>query len=804
MALCCVPWSAVAQRAPQTAVVSSAADRDKPVALEAAQLEGRTGGEVQARGDVRLGQGGLRLETPELRYDRDAGLLLLGGGQVRWARQGDVVESTGGHWYTEDSVGEFQNPRFFFSKSNAGGSGSRVRFLANNRVELYDAALTSCLFDARGIPLREPGLRASRAQLPQAPADLGSDGAAAGIRLSMSTRIAAPPQARAQPGWELRSPRVVLDFDRQEGVAEDAQLRFLGTPVLSLPKLSFPLGEERRSGWLPPTARADTRSGFEISAPYYLNLGPDYDATLTPAMATRRGPSMELELRRLGTEAAGLMQAHWVPQDQAASRSRGALYWQGQWLKGGWSLQSQGLRVSDDDYWKDFGHTQTFRKQTFGTFQAATSLESWTEGHTQATFQPRLLGQQAGVSRSWEWAGLEGQAYARTQLWQALQGADPNAGFVAPYQRSPQVGTQVQALLPGGLDLAVEAEVNRFDRPDASVLFAPTWKDGTRFHTLASLSRPWTSPAGWVIPKLSINAAQYRAQASAPAAAPEQSFSRTIPTLSVDGGLQFERTWLWGERSLVQTLEPRVVYVNTPLRDQRALPNFDSAPKEFNSTSIFSENAFSGVDRVSDAHQMTMGLTSRALDAQTGAEWLRGSVAQRVQFRDQFTTASGAVSTQRLSDILLAAAVNVSPLWGLDSTLQYNPDIRRTMRSVVALRMHPGAGSTFIAAYRYARESAETLEMRANWPLWRSIEPNAAEPAGICTLMVTGAARINYNTREGKIADSLYGLEWDSGCWVVRAGLQRQSTGVTEAITRLIVQLELTGLTRARVNPLRF
>jgi LPS-assembly protein len=198
-----------------------------------------------------------------------------------------------------------------------------------------------------------------------------------------------------------------------------------------------------------------------------------------------------------------------------------------------------------------------------------------------------------------------------------------------------------------------------------------------------------------------------------------------------------------------------------------------------------------------------MGMTTRSLDAASGAELVRGSIAQRVQFRDQTTTPAGSVSNQRLSDVLLAATVGLSPLWGVDSTVQYSPDLGRTTRSVLTLRYQPALNTTVLASYRYARDLAETVELRANWPLYRRLTA-AVGGSQDCTLLVTGASRLNYNTRESRLADSLLGLEADAGCWIMRLGVQRQSTGVTEVVTRLIFQLELSGLTRSRANPLRF
>lgn len=786
--------------------VGSAQANKPPVVLEADTLQGVPDGVSQAQGRVRLGQGALRMEAPQLRFDATGRVVYIDGGGVRWARERDRLQGESGVFELDRSVGEFRAPIFFFGQSMSGGSGSMLRILDAQRVEIRDARLTSCLADDAGRPLRDAGARPGVTRAPAALAMLPDPAPQALLQLAAAPALGGPPKADANPGWELRSPRILLDFEREEGVAENAQIRFLGLPLVVLPRLGFPLGDARRSGWLPPTARADTRSGFEVSAPYYLNLAPHYDATVTPIMATRRGPAVELEFRQMGSAQAGLLQLHHLPQDQVLERSRSALYWQQIWRVAGVQLRTEGLRVSDDDYWKDFAHTQTFQRRSFSVLDVAEGLNA---ERVQANLQPRLLAQSAQAERPWAWGGATGLVYARVQHWQVLQGADPNGAFVSPYQRSPQVGVSALTQAWGGLDLSLETELNRFTRPDMALDLAPQLRNGQRWHALATISRPWIAAAGWVIPKLTLNTASYHldsgtALPGTPLVA-EDTLSRTIPTLSVDGGLNFERPWRLGQRQLMQTLEPRLVYVNTPMRDQRGLPNFDAAPKEFNSTSIFSENAFSGIDRVSDAHQVTLGMTTRSIDKASGTEWIRGSIAQRVQFRDQTTTPAGSVSNQRLSDVLLAATVGLNSPWGVDSTVQYSPDVGRTTRSVLTLRYQPALNTTLLASYRYARDLAETVELRANWPLYRRLSPVAGGGAGQdCTLQVTGATRLNYNTREGKLADSLLGLESDAGCWIMRLGVQRQSTGVAEVVTRLIFQLELSGLTRSRANPLRF
>lgn len=798
------PRALAASPAPAASASASVSAGNKaPVAIAADSVQGQPDGWVRAQGSVRLGQGPLRLDTPELRYDPQRGLVVVEGGGVRWSRAQDLVEGDGGEFDVQGSRGEFRSPRFFFGLSRAGGSGSALRLLDGQRVEIIDARLTSCLIDDAGRLLREPGTVAARLRAPKVVGGVSEDPAVALEDISRVAAIPAPPMVQTRPGWELLSSRIRLDFEREEGVAENARLRFLGVPVLALPQLGFPLGEARRSGWLPPTARVDTRGGFQLSVPYYLNLAPNQDATITPMLATRRGPGAEVEYRYLGSSHSGLVQAHALPNDQTTGSARGSAYWQYFGKVADWDVRAVGLRVSDDAYWKDFGFTQTFRTQTFGLADLTTLTP---DERVQPTLQPRLPQQSVQTERSWQWGRWSGTSYGRVLLWQPLQGTNAEAAFVSPYQRAPQAGTAASAQLGAGIEVAVETEVNRFTRPSVGLDLAPQLRDGTRWHGLASFSRPWISSAGWFIPRLSVNSAAYRLEGGA-AAGRGDGLWRTIPTLSADTGLLFERPSSWWDRPVTQTVEPRLVYVNTPMRDQRDLPNFDAAPKEFNTTSIFSENAFSGIDRVSDSHQLTMGMTGRMMDQQTGAEIFRGSVAQRLQFRDQTTTPAGTVANQRLSDILLATTVMLTRSWVVDATLQYSPDLQRTTRSVLAMRYSLGPGRTLVGAYRYARDLSETLEVRANWPIWNGVNAAAATAgsgSGGCQMLISGATRLNYNTRESRMADSLAGLEVDAGCWVLRMGVQRQSTGLTEEVTRLILQIELSGLSRSRANPLRF
>jgi LPS-assembly protein len=481
-----------------------------------------------------------------------------------------------------------------------------------------------------------------------------------------------------------------------------------------------------------------------------------------------------------------------LPHDRLTGHSRYALNLQHDTaLRGGVDVGLRVLRVSDDAYWKDFP-------------RAVPSIT------------PRLLATDLRLARPYgDWT-----VYGRIQQWQVLQ--DDSSRIEAPYERLPQVGARWLRRDFNGFELGFEGELNRFVDPDnaradPNAAERPT---GLRLHALASISRPYTTPGWTLTPKLSFNAASY--QLDEPLPDGRKTASRVIPTISVDSAWLFERDARWFGRAVRQTLEPRVLYSRTPYRAQLGLPNFDSAGKDLNFDSLFTENAFSGVDRVSDAHQVTAGVISRVLDPITGAEAMRLGIAQRYLFRPQRVTANadgtvdGEEFTQRFSDVLLLGSTTLARRWTLDASLQYSPDIKRTVRSVVGVRYSPGPYRTVNANYRLARGLSEQIDIGWQWPIYGPTPDRApqtqAGPLGVASAGPAGSScrgswysvgRINYSMRDSRITDSAVGFEYDAGCWIGRVVAERQSTGRSEATTRLMLQLELVGLSRLGSNPLQ-
>jgi LPS-assembly protein len=700
--------------------------RERPLFLSADDLKLRPDLDAVADGAVEFRRAGTVIRADHLTYDAAADQARARGA-VQINTAGAVYKGPELQLKVQRFEGFFLNPSFEFTDLGAGGKAQRIDFIDSARANAIFARYSSCPRDGSG-----------------------------------------------EPDWVLRADVVKVDMETSTGIAEGAVLNFLGVPILGLPVLSFPLSDERKSGWLPPTiVPVNSRNGFTFGMPYYWNIAPNRDATITPVVYSRLGLALDSEFRYLEAQDRGRLVVNLLPNDRVAGRSRLARLFEHQGDgANGLFYSANLLRVSDDNYWKDFSGTLP-------------------------TLTPRLLPMSLNAERPLALGWADGAAYARVQRWQVLQTGLGSDQIVAPYERSPQLGLRLRPVLGNGLRAGLETEVNHFVRPDASA--SASLPTGWRWHGLAQVSRPFGDAGVWWTPRLALNAAAYRLD-QADAAQPRA--SRIVPTLSLDAGMAFERNSRWFGRLQRQTLEPRLLYVNTPYVDQSGLPQFDAADRDFNLSALFTENAFTGVDRVSDAHQVTAGAITRWVDAETGAETLRLGVAQRYRLRAQRVVLSGEPLDQRVSDLLLDGSTGLFQPWFLDATLQYDADNRRIARSIVGARFAPGPFRTLNFAYRLARGASEQVEVGWQWPIYRSdVRPVGA--SGGCGGTLFAVGRINYSLRDSRSTDSLAGVEYDAGCWIGRVVAKRLSTGRNEATTQLMLQLEFVGLSRIGTSPLQ-
>ncbi len=694
-----------------------------PVRIEADRLSGEPGGAATASGRVELRRGGLTVRADQLIYDARSERARAEGAVVV-TRDGDVYRGPSAELHVGSFQGYFLQPDYAFARRRTGGQADRIDFDSRTRLRATNPTYTSC-----------------------------------------------PRDGSADPDWLLTASRLRVDLDANEAVAENARLRFLGVPVLALPVMTFPVTDERKTGWLAPQLRISSQSGFEVGVPWYWNAAPGLDTTLTPRLRARRGAGLDAEVRYLEPTATGAWVVETLPRDQLTGESRAALHGRHEGQLGRIDgtpergrYEVGGARVSDEDWWRDF--------------------DTDALGPT-----PRLLPLRGRVEQALRLAGLPALAYGQVQRWQALQAAGDV--FAVPYDRAFQAGLRLHST-PGnsGYAWSVEGELNRFTLSDGSAGSArPT---GQRLHLLGEASLPWRRGGLVITPRAMLNVAGYDLDQSLPDG--RRALARAIPSFSVESVLTFERDLIAFGRAVRQTLEPRLAYAYTPLRPQSPWLAFDSAAADFGFASIFATNDFSGIDRVSDANRVNAGLVSRILDAAGGAELLRVGVVQRYLLDDQQITPLGPPVTERFSDVLLLGSVRAVPRWTFDTTLRWNAQVQRLVHSELGVGYSPGPGRSLSGSHRYVRAASEQIDFGGQWPLWGWNEAGTGYAPG-CTRRWSGIGRADYSLSQRRISSTTFGLEVDAQCWKGRVVAQRVSTGADQFATQLQFQVELTGLT---------
>jgi LPS-assembly protein len=713
-----------------------------PVFVEGDRMSGHPDREATVEGNVVLRKAGTVIRADRLEYDQTTDQAKADG-NVRIKRKGDMFEGPKLELKVDAFEGYFDEPRYRFLKSDGQGQADRAEFIDENHTNIYNASYTTCR--------RKPG-----------PDWL--------------------------PDWVLRATRISLDNDEDIGIAQGAVLSFKGVPILPVPAISFPLSDKRKSGLLPPTVELGSDNGLAIGIPYYWNIAPNRDATITPTFMTRRGVDIGAEFRYLEPTYTGIARANIMPGDKLTNSDRWGLSFLHQGVVatpvGAISLAANINRVSDDNYWRDFTGTST---STIADANA-NAIANTSAAVGVATTQ-RLL--PSGLTATWGLGAFSSSL--RVLKWQTLQ--DVTAPIVPPYDRVPQITARYALTNVHGIDWSIDGDFTQFEADKSRTLQPNT----QRAVALLQVSRPWLAPAGFVTPKLQLHATGY--QFDSLLTNGSQTADSVVPTFSLDSGLVFERdTKLFG-RNLVQTLEPRAFYVYTPYRNQSAQPNYDTATNDFNFATIFTENAFVGHDKISDNNLLTLGLTTRFLDADTGGQLARFGIAQRLRFADQRVTLNptDAPAQAGFSDVMLGASVNVQDNWALDSTVQYNGKTDQSVRSTVGARYNPGNYRVINAAYRFQRDVSEQLDVSWQWPLnnlWgdKGWELGAGRGQGEGRYYSVG--RLNYSLNERRLVDTVLGVEYDAGCWLARVVLERVQTSTSTATTHLMFQLEFVGFSR--------
>ena len=570
--------------------------------------------------------------------------------------------------------------------------------------------------------------------------------------------------------WYIKSGQLKIDDETKTAVATNATVEFKGVPILYTPWINFPYANQRKSGLLAPTWGTTTKSGFEVLLPFYWNISPNMDATVSTRELSKRGIQYAGEFRYLEENFSGLDNIEFLPSDDMTQKDRYfARIKHQQNFGSGWTGGIDVARVSDSQYFSDLST------------------------HIITTSQVNLL-QQANINYSgpiWQFGAL-------AQKYQTLD----NVSYA--YERLPQLTLNGSKEWDWGGITRVQNQLVRFEANQNSTFDV---KSATRFSTYPSISFPMNKPYGYVTPKLGVNYTSYNLDniSSSPMQTGawinyDKTADRTLPIFSLDSGLFFERDTSIVSRNYTQPLEPRLFYVYIPYQDQSHLPVFDTGLTDLNMGTLFTENQYSGGDRINNANQLSASISSRMIDADTGEQRLAATIGQRFYFDDQKVGLPNEVlRSGTSSDFVASATAHLVNKWNLDAAWQYNTDTGDTIKANFGARYNPMPGKVLNFGYRFTKDNLDQVNMSTQWPLGNRFY---------------GLARLNYSLRDKSFIENIGGIEYDAGCWQSRFVFQRVqtisvATGPTSPLPSgpanyaIFFQLELGGMTSIGSNPLQ-
>ncbi|AKS42945.1 LPS-assembly protein LptD [Wenzhouxiangella marina] len=651
-----------------------------PIDIFAEHFEAPPGQLIRVYEDVRVEQGDQRLETGELIYNRETGRIDLPG----WLNYSDALidlEAGSGWLVTAANQGRFEEVRYRFQRGEGSGSAGTVELVSESRAQVEGFDFTTCDPD--------------------------------------------------DPDWQLKASSVELDMESGRGVARNARLDFKGVPILWSPWLSFPLDDRRKTGFLYPLMGFSSDDGFDLSVPWYWNIAPNQDATLTPRWIQERGVMLGAEYRFMTPRQRGQLDLEVLPDDKDFGDTR----YFGQFgysasLAPRWRFDADLRRASDENYFLDLGGDL-----------ADSSLQ--------------FLRSVAAVSG-------RGQAWTLSLSADSFQVLDDSVSEASePYRRLPRMEFRLDQALGQRLDLQLDSELVYFDRDEGVT--------GARLDLYPRLRYNLLAPGWFLRPTVGFRSTAYQLNGTDG----DDSLSRSLPIASLDGGLIFERRLSSGR---TQTLEPRLFYLYVPYRDQTDLPDFDTRELTFGFSQLFSDNRFSGPDRHGDANQLTAALTSRLMEADSGRSVLDFSIGQIFYFRDLRV----GLEEEILDDRNRSASVaefNWRPAQAIIASagLQWDHENDETQVAQFGLSYQGQRGGRAALGYRFRRDRVDQVDLRLRWPVREN-------------LALIG--RANYSFEDDEPLELLAGVEYESCCWAVRL-IGREYVRDRDADRRSAVFLEL-------------
>lgn len=683
---------------------------NSPIDVKANDVQILQNGTSIFSGDVDVLRDGQALSADRATYNRNTGDVRANG-NVKLRDSEMIVESEQAEWSTTDDKGQMLDATYHTKTMHARGDASYILRQGQSTTDLNKATYTTC-----------------------------------------------PEGSNA---WQLQADKVHLDHETAVGQATDVVIRMGGLPVFYTPYISFPLNDQRKSGFLVPSVGSSSETGFDVTTPYYWNIAPNLDATVMPRYMTDRGLMLGGQFRYLFDFGEGEIEANYLNSDDLKNNSEGGnpnyqearklFSWKHQGnITSRWSTYVDYNYVSDRQYFEDFGSSLNLSSRTYLDRRAETTYNG----------------------DIWDFT-------ARAQGYQTL-GDDA----IEQYKRLPQL--LLRGYLPDqafGLTYEMDSELVEFDHSSKI--------DGQRLNIEPAVSLPMGTSSYFVTPRLALNHTQYSLKNDNTNTF-DDSATRTLPIASLDTGLFFEREMTAWKSKYIHTIEPRAFYLYVPEEDQSDIPVFDSGLTTFNSIRLFSYDRFTGRDRIGDANQLTLAVTSRLINADTGKENLRLTLGQIRYFTDREVTLDGTAKDRESSSDLVAEAVAyISDEWSFNSEILWDPSESQTNLSSIGMRYKNDNGGIFNISHRYRSED----------PTPNNGIDDSLEQIDISTQIPVSErwklfGRWYHALDQGKTLEQIAGIQYDSCCWSTRLVMRDYVNDVSddERNKAIFIQVELKGL----------
>ncbi len=649
-------------------------------------------------GNVEVNWNTQSLEADQIRYNQ-ANDTLDAQGNIYYQTPGLLLSGESAHMELTTDRGHMENTQYRFPARRVQGSAAEVEILDRDRSRYKDITYSTC--------------------------------------------------APGNNGWAVEANELEVDRASGMGTVYGGIVKFKGVPFFYLPYATFPIDNQRKSGFLVPSIGHSSETGFDVTTPYYFNIAPSMDATFSPRYMSKRGWLLGGEFRYLTDWYNSQIRAEILPDDNSRGGDdedtlRGAFSYRGNsFPTTRWQLDTNINYVSDTDYVEDLSG----------------SLSTSSARHLERRGDLRYLGD------DWEFLG-------RLQHFQTID--QTIATVDRPYARLPQLKLSLEKEALGPLVTHLETEYVYFDLDDTV--------HGHRFDISPGLSLQLRNSWGYLIPKISGRYTAYDLddQTVGNPATPE----RSLYTASLDTGLIIEREGSWFGNAFTQTLEPRLFYLYTPRENQDELPVFDTSEFDLSFANLFRENRFNGADRVGDANHLTVALTSRTLDGGTGEELLHASIGQIFYFEDREVQLPGMMEMDESSSAIVGEiAARLSGNWHTRATVQWDPHTSgdHTRQAAFHLYYRGDEGGLINLAHRYRANLLDQSDVSFRWPV---------------TQRLSMVARWNHSWRENRDLEGFGGFEYDSCCWIFRAVARHYVNDEShDSNTAFFAQLELKGLT---------